>query len=329
MSQWLINSWYQRQPVRWLLWPLSLAYQAVLKLRMGLFRLDILKQRYLPVPVIIVGNITIGGTGKTPFVIWLAKQLQQAGYRPGIISRGYGGKAEHYPQKVMADSDPSIVGDEPIIISRHTMCPMVVAPDRLAAGKMLLRDYDCNIIIADDGLQHYALGRDIEIVIIDGQRQFGNQLCLPAGPLREPLSRLQQVDFIIENHGSGSANYTMTLSQLHAINLADPTKIQALTNFTGLSVHAIAGIGNPQRFFDQLTSHGLQVISHAFNDHHPFLANDLDFNDNKPILMTEKDAVKCQQFANSNTWYIPIEASISGKLDQHILQKLAGITPHG
>ncbi|MDO7596610.1 MAG: tetraacyldisaccharide 4'-kinase [Pseudomonadota bacterium] len=329
MSQWLINSWYQRQPVRWLLWPLSLIYQAVLKLRRELFRLDILKQRFLPVPVIIVGNITIGGTGKTPFVIWLAKQLQQAGYRPGIISRGYGGKAEYYPQKVMSDSDPSIVGDEPIIISRHTLCPMVVAPDRLAAGMMLLRDYDCNIIIADDGLQHYALGRDIEIVIIDGQRQFGNQLCLPAGPLREPLSRLQNVDFIIENHGSGSANYTMTLSQLHAINLADPTKILALTTFTGKSVHAIAGIGNPQRFFDQLSSHGLLVISHAFDDHHRFQTNDLDFNDNKPILMTEKDAVKCQKFANSNTWYIPIEASISGKLDQHILQKLAGITSHG
>ena len=329
MSQWLINSWYQRQPVRWLLWPLSLVYQAVLKLRKGLFRLDILKQRYLPVPVIIVGNITIGGTGKTPFVIWLAKQLQQAGYRPGIISRGYGGKAEHYPQKVMPDSDPTIVGDEPIIISRHSLCPMVVAPDRYAAGKMLLQDYDCNIIIADDGLQHYALGRDIEIVIVDGQRQFGNQLCLPAGPLREPMSRLQQVDFIIENHGSGSGKYSMTLSQLHAINLADPTKIQALSNFSGQSVHAIAGIGNPQRFFDQLSSHGLQVIIHAYDDHHPFQAKDLDFNDVKPILMTEKDAVKCQQFANSNTWYIPIEATISGKLDQHILQKLAGITPHG
>jgi len=329
MSQWLINIWYQRHPLRWLLWPLSLVYQAVLKLRTVLFQLDVLKQGYLTAPVIIVGNITVGGTGKTPFVIWLAKQLQQAGYRPGIISRGYGGIAEDYPQKVMPDSDPAIVGDEPIIISRHTLCPMVVAPDRLAAGKMLLRDYDCNIIIADDGLQHYALGRDIEIVIIDGQRQFGNQLCLPAGPLREPMSRLQQVDFIIENHGSGSANYSMTLSQLHAINLADPTNIQTLSSFSGQSVHAIAGIGNPQRFFDQLTSYGLQLITHAFDDHHPFRASDLNFNDSKPILMTEKDAVKCQQLAKSNTWYIPIEATISGKLDQHILQKLAGITPHG
>ena len=329
MMQWLINSWYQPQPIRWLLWPISLLYQAVLQLKKGLFHLGILKQRYLPVPVIIVGNITVGGTGKTPFVIWLAKQLQQAGYHPGIISRGYGGKAESYPQKVMPSSDPAIVGDEPIIISRHTLCPMVVAPDRFAAGKMLLRDYDCNIIIADDGLQHYALGRDIEIVIIDGQRRFGNQLCLPAGPLREPLSRLQHVDFIVESHGSGSADYTMTLFQLHAINLADPTKIQALSSFTGQSVHAIAGIGNPQQFFDQLSAHGLQVINHSFDDHHPFQPKDINFNDNKPILMTEKDAVKCQFFAGSNTWYIPIEATISGKLSQHILQKLAGITPHG
>jgi tetraacyldisaccharide 4'-kinase len=327
--QWLINSWYQPQPIRWLLWPLSLLFKAVLKLRTGLFRLNILKQHYLAVPVIIVGNITVGGTGKTPFVIWLAKQLQQAGYRPGIISRGYGGHAEYYPQNVMADSDPMIVGDEPIIISRHTMCPMVVAPDRVAAGISLLKQYDCNVIIADDGLQHYALGRDIEIVIIDGQRQFGNQLCLPAGPLREPMSRLNKIDFIVENHSENTANHTMTLSQLDAVNLTDRTKKRTLSSFKGQTVHAIAGIGNPQRFFEQLSSQGLSLISHIFDDHHPFIAEDIEFNDQKAILMTEKDAVKCQHFADNNTWYIPIEASISGKLDQHILQKLAGIIPHG
>tara|TARA_R110002050_G_scaffold57423_5_gene129108 strand:- start:12121 stop:13122 length:1002 start_codon:yes stop_codon:yes gene_type:complete len=329
MMQWLINSWYQPQPIRWLLWPLSFIYQTVLRLRSGLFFIGLFNRRYLPVPVIIVGNITVGGTGKTPCVIWLAKQLQQAGYRPGIISRGYGGKAEHYPLHVKSDSDPAIVGDEPIIISRHTACPMVVAPDRFAAGKMLLQDTDCNIIISDDGLQHYALGRDIELVIVDGQRQFGNQLCLPAGPLREPISRLELVDFIVENNGSGNASYIMTLSQLHAVNLADPSKHQTLASFAGQSVHAIAGIGHPQRFFDQLSSHGIQAVSHAFADHHRFQLKDLDFNDNKPILMTEKDAVKCQGFANSNTWYIPIEAAISGKLDQHILQKLVGITLNG
>jgi len=329
MVQWLINSWYQPQAIRWLLWPLSLIYRTVVQVRRGFFLMGILKQQHLAVPVIIVGNMTVGGTGKTPFVIWLAKQLQQAGYRPGIISRGYGGQADHYPQQVMPNSDPSIVGDEPIIISRHTLCPMVVAPDRVTAGEMLLQHYDCNIIIADDGLQHYALGRDIEIVIIDGQRQFGNQLCLPAGPLREPMSRLQDVDFIVENHGKDSAKYTMILSQLHAVNVLDPTKKQALSGFIGQNIHAVAGIGHPQRFFDQLSSQGLQLIEHAFDDHHPFQSSDLIFNDDDPIFMTEKDAVKCQGFANSNTWYIPIEAAISGKLDQHILQKLAGITPNG
>lgn len=329
MLQWLINSWYHPQPIRWILWPFSLFYQFVLKLRNGLFRLTILKQHYLPVPVIIVGNITIGGTGKTPFVIWLAKQLKQAGYRPGIISRGYGGHAAHYPQSVMPDSDPVVVGDEPIIISRHSLCPMVVAPDRVAAGKRLLKEHDCNVIIADDGLQHYALGRDIEIVIIDGQRQFGNRLCLPAGPLREPMSRLNQVDFIVENKGLNTINYTMTLSQLDAVNLIDRTQKRALSSFKGQTIHAIAGIGNPQRFFDQLSSQGLSLISHIFDDHHPFIAEDIQFNDQKAILMTEKDAVKCQHFVDNNAWYIPIEASISGKLDQHILQKLAGITPHG
>lgn len=329
MVQWLINSWYQPQSIRWLLWPLSLIYQVVLKLRIALFRLGIFKQVHLSVPVIIVGNITLGGTGKTPFVIWLVKQLKQAGFRPGIISRGYGGKAKYYPQNVLPESDPAIVGDEPIIISRHTLCPMVVAPDRLAAGNKLLNEHDCNVIIADDGLQHYALGRDIEIVIVDGQRQFGNQLCLPAGPLREPMSRLKNVDFIVENRGSDSKKYVMTLSQLYAVNLAHPEKIRSLSSFTGHTVHAIAGIGHPQRFFDQLSSQGLSLISHAFDDHHPFTADDLQFNDTNAILMTEKDAVKCQHFADDNTWYIPIEASISGKLNQHILQKLAGITPHG
>ncbi len=329
MVQWLINSWYHPQPIRWLLWPLSLLYQAVIRLRITLFKLGVLKQFFLPVPVIIVGNITLGGTGKTPFVIWLVKQLQQAGYRPGIISRGYGGKAEYYPQNVLPDSNPAIVGDEPIIISRHTSCPIVVAPNRIAAGNKLLNEHACNIIIADDGLQHYALGRDIEIVIVDGQRQFGNQLCLPAGPLREPISRLNNVDFIVENQGSDSKKYVMTLSQLYAVNLADPQHIKPISTFTGNTVHAIAGIGHPSRFFDQLTSHGLSLILHAFDDHHPFTEKDLMFNDTKAILMTEKDAVKCQHFAGKNTWYIPIEASISGKLEQNILQKLAGITPHG
>lgn len=327
--KWLVNSWYHPQPIRWLLWPLSALYGTVISLRRSLYHLNIFKQHRLTVPVIIVGNISVGGTGKTPFVIWLVKQLQQAGLRPGIISRGYGGKAEYYPQLVTVQSDPAVVGDEPIIISRHTHCPMAVAPNRIVAGQLLVEQFDCNIIVADDGLQHYALGRDIEIVVVDGARLFGNQYQLPAGPLREPLSRLHDVDFIVHNGGELSTEFTMNLSQGHAINLTDPSTTMELSAFTDQTVHAIAGIGHPERFFTQLTEAGLAVSPHPFSDHHPFQKEDLEFNDDKPILMTEKDAVKCQSFSQKNMWYIPINATISGRLNEQLLDKLAGITPHG
>ncbi|MFW5451192.1 MAG: tetraacyldisaccharide 4'-kinase [Methylophagaceae bacterium] len=326
--KWLINSWYQPHPIRWLLWPISIVYRLIIWCRQALYTIGIFKHYKLPVPVIIVGNISVGGTGKTPLVIWLVKQLKLAGLRPGIISRGYGGNADHYPQLVTAHSDPSIVGDEPIIISRHTGCPMAVAPNRVAAGQLLLQQHDCNIIIADDGLQHYALERDIEIVVVDGQRLFGNQYCLPAGPLREPLSRLEYVDFIVHNGGS-SVDYNMTLLQGQAINIADPNIKKDLSYFIGKPIHAIAGIGNPKRFFDQLSEQGLTIQAYPFTDHHIFTSTELQFDDDAPIIMTEKDSVKCQSFANKNMWYIAIEASISGKLDQQILQKLAGLSSHG
>jgi len=327
--KWLINSWYQPQPIRWLLSPLSALYRCIISIRHYGYRSGLLTQTSLAVPVIIVGNISVGGTGKTPTVIWLAKQLQQAGFRPGIISRGYGGQSEYYPLEVKSDSQASQVGDEPLLIHRQTACPMVVGPDRVAAGKMLLNTTDCNIVISDDGLQHYALQRDIEIVVVDSQRLFGNEYCLPAGPLREPLSRLHCVDFIIHNGGHESAQFTMSLIQGDAINLCDPKLSKSLASFQQQKLHAIAGIGNPQRFFQQLVGHGLTIESHAFADHHAFNADDLQFNDDQPILMTEKDAVKCQQFANKNMWYIPINAAISGKLSQKLLHTLAGLTSHG
>lgn len=326
--EWLVNSWYKPQPIRWLLSPLSLLYRIVITLRKALYKAGIFKQTKLTVPVIIVGNISVGGTGKTPFVIWLAMQLQQAGFKPGIISRGYGGKAETYPQSVTPDSDPRIVGDEPIIITRQTACPMVVSPNRVEAGQQLLQQHDCDIIISDDGLQHYALGRDIEIIVVDGQRLFGNQYCLPAGPLREPLSRLNDIDFVVHNTPRDTAAYGMHLQQGQAINLPDPTLTKPLAEFNAQTVHAIAGIGNPNRFFDQLSKQGLTLTPHPFADHHPYQANDLQFNDDKPILMTEKDAVKCTHFAHKNMWYIPIEASISGKLAPLIIEKLRN-NPHG
>ena len=326
--KWLVNSWYHPHPIRWLLLPISTLYCITIWLRKQAYQIGLFKQHQRTIPVIIIGNITVGGTGKTPCVIWLAKQLIAAGFRPGIISRGYGGRANSYPQHVTPQSDPAIVGDEPVIISRHTHCPIAVAPQRIKALDYLLKQHDCTVIIADDGLQHTALGRDIEIIVVDGQRLFGNGLCLPAGPLREPLSRLKHIDFVIYN-GDHDHEFNMAITQGMAVNLIDNTLTQPLSYFSDHTVHAIAGIGNPDRFFEQLTKQGLTVQQHPFADHHNFQASDLAFGDDIPIIMTEKDAVKCQSYATKNMWFIPIEATISGKLDQKIIQKLAEIPHNG
>ncbi|MFW5426673.1 MAG: tetraacyldisaccharide 4'-kinase [Methylophagaceae bacterium] len=319
--KWLLTSWYQPHPIRWLLWPLSALYCCIIWCRKQAYRFGLFKQHKISVPVIVVGNISVGGTGKTPCVIWLAKQLKQAGFRPGIISRGYGSQAKSYPQNVTPTSDPILVGDEPVIISRHTQCPMAISPNRVEAAEYLLHHYNCTIIIADDGLQHTALERDIEIVVVDSERLFGNGLCLPAGPLREPLSRLKTVDFIVYNGGC-SNEFNMTLTQGNAINLLDPSITKTLADFSSQTVHAVAGIGNPKRFFKQLSASGLTIHSHPFSDHHNFQQQDLAFGDDTTILMTEKDAVKCQTFATENIWFIPIEATISGKLEQQIFTLL-------
>ena len=329
--KWLTDSWYQLKPIRYLLLPISILYQFVMALRQLAYKTGLLKQQHLSVPVIIIGNITVGGTGKTPVVIWLAEQLKQAGYKPGIISRGYGGQAqaEHYPQAVRATSDPNIVGDEPVIISQQTDCPMAVSPKRVDAAQYLIDTHQCNVIISDDGLQHYALARDIEIAVIDGSRLFGNRYCLPAGPLREPIVRLRHVDFIIFNGNNSNADYVMQLNPGPVINVADNRVQRTLTDFADQMVHSIAGIGHPERFFNYLTDAGLTITPHHFADHYRFRAIDLHFNDTNPILMTEKDAIKCRTFATDNMWYIPVKASINNNLADHILSKLAGIHHHG
>ncbi|MBE0438500.1 MAG: tetraacyldisaccharide 4'-kinase [Gammaproteobacteria bacterium] len=325
----LVDSWYQPHPLRWLLWPLSVFYKLIISVRRQLYVRGVFKQHQISVPVIVVGNITVGGTGKTPFVIWLTTQLKNTGYRPGIISRGYGGHAQHYPQLVDKNSVARLVGDEPVLIYRHTLCPMAVAPDRVAAARLLVEQHNCNIIISDDGLQHYALKRDIEIVIVDGQRQFGNQLCLPAGPLREPLNRIKQSDFIVVNSSLTSTDFSMQLEQGAALNLSDSALIKSLDQFSAKTIHAVAAIGNPQRFFEQLRQHNISVIEHSFTDHHCFRESDLQFGDDLPILMTEKDAVKCQSFAKPNMWFVPIEATIQGKLLDQLIIKLAGTDYYG
>jgi tetraacyldisaccharide 4'-kinase len=269
-----------------------------------------------------VGNISVGGSGKTPFVIWLAQYLQKQGWHPGIISRGYGGKADHYPCSVQHDSLAAEVGDEPLLIHQRTQCPVVVAPDRVAAGQQLLAENYCNVIITDDGLQHYRLDRYMEIVIIDAKRGLGNQLCLPAGPLREPLSRLETVDFKIFHGESDSQRLTMQLQLQQAVQLKNNNHQKSLTEFAETPVYAVAGIGHPQRFFDQLQQLGLTIIPHAFADHHAYTEADFQFAKAYPILMTEKDAVKCLGFATENMWYVPAEAKLSPSLGPAIDKKL-------
>jgi len=275
----------------------------------------------MPVPVIIIGNITVGGSGKTPLIIALVKLLKHAGYLPGVISRGYGGKASSWPQQVRADSDPQMVGDEPVLISQNCDVPMAVGPDRVAAAEQLLKYHDCDVILSDDGLQHYALKRDIEMVVIDGIRRFGNGLCLPAGPLREPQKRLSSADFIVTNGLAMRMEYPMQLEVYNVINLKTG-KQQPLSDFAGKTVHAVAGIGNPDRFFNQLKKKQINVITHPFIDHFAFSANDLEFQDDIPVFMTEKDAVKCQQFVTDNMWVVPVQVKLDERLSFRLLSML-------
>jgi len=282
----------------------------------------ILAKCRLPVPVIIVGNLTVGGTGKTPLIIWLARFLKEAGYRPGIVSRGYGGQARRWPQWVDPGSDSGTVGDEALLIARLTGCPMAVAPVRAAAGKMLLERARCDVILSDDGLQHYALDRDIEIAVVDGTRRFGNGYCLPAGPLREPAARLGEVDLVIVNGGpSAEHEFSMRLDGDKAVNLVSGEE-KLLPEFAGTVCHAVAGIGNPERFFRQLAASGLVCRTHAFPDHHRYRRSDIEFGDHRPVLMTDKDAVKCKPFAGERHWRIPVVAVPEPAFSERLLNLL-------
>ncbi|MCC5796948.1 MAG: tetraacyldisaccharide 4'-kinase [Methylophaga sp.] len=324
--QWLSERWYRRSLLAMLLWPLSQLYRGLLFLRRSGYQAGLIQQKSLPVPVIIVGNINVGGTGKSPFVIWLTRQLHESGYRPGIISRGYGG-AGPFPFAVQTTSQPEQCGDEPLMIHQHTGYPVVVDPDRFRAGQYLLANQSCDVIIADDGLQHYRLARDIEIVVIDGERMFGNNFLLPAGPLREPVDRLRTVDFLVCNSGNYPSAFRMDLKASTAINLLSGAH-KPLTSFAEQPLHAVAGIGHPQRFFQMLREAGLSFEEHSFADHHAYQPSDLTFSDSSPILMTEKDAVKCRSFATTNMWYLPIEADLPALLKDNICEKLRNLN-HG
>ena len=308
--------WYGKHPLRFLLAPLSWLFCAIVLLRRLAYKYNLFQSYQAPVPVIIVGNITVGGTGKTPLVSWLGQFLKKQGFKPGIISRGYGGQAQEWPQEVHKDSDPRFVGDEPVLLARQSGCPVVVAPKRAMAVQSLLKNQNCNIIISDDGLQHYGLQRDIEIVVLDGTRRFGNKYCLPAGPLREHISRLNSVDFIV------TTGETMQYKLKPLRGVCNNKLSQDLVELRGQTVHAVAGIGNPTRFFSILRDYGLKLHCHEWLDHHDYCPADIQFNDELPVIMTEKDAVKCQDFANSQHWYLPIEAQLPKSYGEDLLQLL-------
>ena len=309
-GRWLDELWYGRHPLSLLLVPLAWLFRLAVLVRRKIYASGLLAIYHAPVPVIVVGNLTVGGSGKTPLVIWLAGYLQALGLRPGVVARGYGGRARQWPQQVRPDSDPAAVGDESVIIARRTRCPVAVGPDRGAAIAALLKHTDCNIIISDDGLQHYALGRGVEIAVVDGVRRLGNARLLPAGPLREPPSRLREVDFIITNGIAGRNEFAMKYVASNPVNLHRRELSLPFAEFVGAPVHAVAGIGNPQRFFAMLRGLGLTIIPHAFADHHRFKPADLEFGDEHPILMTEKDAIKCEVFCPSRCWMVPITAEL-------------------
>ena len=309
--------------------PLSVAFWVVSTLRRLAYRWGILSSERLPVPVIVVGNLTVGGAGKTPLVIWLARHLCDRGIRAGVLSRGYGGSARTFPLAVTPATDPGLVGDEPVLIAQRTGCPVVVDPDRARGGRWLLGNAACDLLVADDGLQHYRLARDLEIVVIDGERRFGNGFLLPAGPLREGRGRLRHVDLVVVNGGAPRpGEHAMRLYADEVRSLATPAVGEPIAGWRGRRVHAVAGIGNPGRFFRMLEEIGLQVDALPFPDHHPFGPADIDPPGGAPVLMTEKDAVKCRAFAGARHWVVPVsaepDAAFASRLDARLSELLDG-----
>ena len=311
IESWLNRVWYERSAPPWGLVPLSLVYGAVSSSRQCLYASGLRRSSRIARPVIVVGNLTVGGTGKTPLVCWLAARLAERGFAPGIVTRGYGGSSRGV-RLIGASDDPAVAGDEPILLARRTGMPVAVGRDRPAAARLLVES-GCDVVLSDDGLQHYALARDCEIVVIDGDRRFGNGWLLPAGPLRERRTRLRTADVVVVNGGRALLDgaLSMRLEARSAVALADG-RMNPLPAFAGLEVHAVAGIGHPERFFNMLRAHGIEVIGHPLPDHARLAPADIAFPDSKPVLMTEKDAVKCRHAADERHWYVPVSAYFDG-----------------
>ena len=324
LSQRLQQAWYHGHPALFVLWPLEQLYRQVVKRKRARFLSGESASYRAPLPVVIVGNITVGGTGKTPMILWLIDFCRAQGLQVGVVSRGYGAKPAHLPWTVSASDSAAQAGDEPLLIVQRSGVPLVIAPDRAQALQQLLAEFSVDIILSDDGLQHYGLARDLELVLIDAVRGLGNQRCLPAGPLREPVERLQTVDALLCNGAQHGSQYGFAM-QLQATELVHVRsgRREPLSYFPAQQkMHAVAGIGNRQRFFKTLEGLDWRPIAHAFADHAEFSAQDLHFGDDLPVLMTEKDAVKCRAFAADNCWYLQVAAQPSAAFASWFAEQL-------
>ena len=337
MGAWLQSEWQKLGGGALVLLPLTLVFALLSWLRRLLYRTRVLPTWRAPVPVIIVGNITVGGSGKTPLVLEILEILQRRGFNPGVVARGYGRVpgTDHDPRgvvRVYPDvATPEHFGDEPVLIARRSRVPVYISPDRAAAARALLEAHpETDVIVSDDGLQHYALARDIELAVVDGERRFGNGLLLPSGPLREPVSRLAKVDAVVINGGAsdvrlGPRQFAMRLGQERFASL---TSVQELSpqEFAlaarGRDVVALAGIGNPDRFFDHLGALGIAASTKAFPDHHLYQAQELKLPNAEVIVMTEKDAVKCAAFADARMWFLRVTAQLPPEFEAFLLQRL-------
>jgi tetraacyldisaccharide 4'-kinase len=327
LSDRLLAGWYSSRPI-WILVPFAWLFAALAALRRFAYRSGMLQTATLPVPVIVVGNISVGGTGKTPFILWLAQSLKARGHAPGIVTRGHGGRA-HEPQLVTAASDPAGVGDEALLLARRSGVPVAAGRDRVAAARLLLANSRLDLILSDDGLQHYRLPRALEVVLLDGARGLGNGWLLPAGPLRERPARLDAAALVVIKRAgvdgfSRPGAAIMDLSQDAAVSLNGGVRLP-LARFAGQAVHALAGIGHPEQFFAALESSGLKVDRRPLPDHTHLDARRLLFDDELPVFMTEKDAVKCTDMALPHHWYVEASARFSGSDAARVLAAVESV----
>ncbi|WP_341520771.1 tetraacyldisaccharide 4'-kinase [Pseudomonas sp. G.S.17] len=329
LSDRLLAAWYAGHPALALLRPLECLYRRVVEGKRARFLAGQGEIYKAPIPVIVVGNITVGGTGKTPLILWMIEHCRSRGLRVGVVSRGYGATPPSLPWRVTAEQSAAQAGDEPLLIVQRTGVPLMIDPDRSRAVRALLDSEPLDLILSDDGLQHYRLARDLELVLIDAARGLGNRRCLPAGPLREPVERLNSVDALLYNGASADRDdgYAFQLKPAALVNLRSGAREPVEFFAPGQAVHAVAGIGNPQRFFNTLEGLHWRPVAHAFADHAAYSAQTLTFTPSLPVVMTEKDAVKCRPFAADDWWYLAVDAVPSAAFVSWFDSQLSRLLP--